>query len=203
MAEEMLLEGISREARDEAEKILKQAAMQVEAKKKGFSHQESVARRDSQIEIDKQVAEIRKRSESSIKSSTRRASLKFREELYTRVLALSQKKVRGMIGTPGYQDFLARLIAEGVMGLNRDEAVVSVSHLEKLEPATLQMAAELVKSSTGRTVALSEGETLSSQGVAVASKDGRISFNNQISTRFRRYDQEIKKIVYDELGNKE
>ena len=203
MGEETLFDGISREAAEEADKILKQAETQAGIRKKGAERQVEEIRKQSEKELAERLAEIRKRSESAIQFSTRRSSLKYREELYAQVTALAEKKMAEKTGKPGYDEFLAGLIAEGVIGLDKEKAVVSVSGSEKLTPDILAMAADLVKKTVGREVSLKEGAPVSSQGVVVASEDGRVSFSNQITARFRRYDQEIRKIIYDELEKKE
>ncbi len=203
MGENILLDGIAREAAEEAEKILSQAKIQADVRKAGLKNQLEQISREFREETGIRLSEIKKRTDSTVKTARRRASLKYREQVFQRVLARAEEQLVSRMNTREYPEILSKWIAEGMVGLSQNEALVSVSHHEVLTDEILKRSAELVKSATGRDVKFYQGEPLSSQGVSVTSMDGRTSFNNQITTRFRRYSQEIKKIVYNALENKE
>jgi len=195
-----LIEGILQDADAEAEKILKEAREQVRIKKAGLERQMEEIRRESLEEREKKLEEIRRRSDSAVKSARRKNALKRREHLHSLVIREAEKLLAERISSPEYPEVLAKWIAEGILGLGCPETRVRCSRKETLTPELLSRAAELVQSVSGKKVVIrAEKEALPEQGVAVTAADGRTSFHNQVSNRFRRYEQEIKKIIYDNL----
>ena len=203
MSDSNLLESIEKDASGEAERILDQARQQADQR-----HRETERRiRELRDETDQAAARhaelAARRSESLINTESRRLALKSREELNHQVLSRARQILSETAGTPGYDRILSRWIAEGALGVNLPEALVRCSFRETLTDRILRQAEELILQETGRTVKLSpaEGDSLSEQGVEVSSPDRRISFNNQVSTRMRRYDQDLKRIISEALIN--
>jgi vacuolar-type H+-ATPase subunit E/Vma4 len=203
MSDSNLLESIEKDAAGEAERILEQARQQAEQRRRETDRRI----REMKDETDQAVAlyEERavRRSESVINTESRRLALKAREELNRRVFGRARELLLEMPGTPAYNQVLARWIAEGALGVNRPEALVRCSFRETLTDDILRQAEALILQETGRTVHLSlmKGDPLTEQGVEVVSPDGRISFNNQVGTRIRRYDQDLKRIISEALIN--
>jgi vacuolar-type H+-ATPase subunit E/Vma4 len=203
MSDSNLLESIEQDAAGEAERILEQARQQAEQRRRETDRRI----REMKDETDQAVAlyEERavRRSESVINTESRRLALKAREELNRRVFGRARELLLEMPGTPAYNQVLARWIAEGALGVNRPEALVRCSFRETLTDDILRQAEALILQETGRTVHLSlmKGDPLTEQGVEVVSPDGRISFNNQVGTRIRRYDQDLKRIISEALIN--
>ncbi len=113
-------------------------------------------------------------------------------------------RIEKMIGTEDYDEFISKLIAEGVIAVDEDEVEVTCSHKEKLSKAVLEKAAAHVKNYDGRSVRIkwNSDDKSVSQGVTIKSKNGRINFSNRVSSRLRRFDEDIKQIIFAEL-NKE
>ena len=66
-------------------------------------------------------------------------------------------------------------------------------------PEMLRAAEHLVKKETGADVQLSiDPERLSGAGVVLSSMDGKVSYNNQLDVRMRRYSRDIRRIVQEE-----
>lgn len=202
MDDTKLLDGIQRDAREEADRILKQAEQQARDKRADLDRQLAQVSREAEAERDKRLKDIQRRGDSELKTTQRRASLKKREYFYNLIVQKAQEKLAGMVDQPGYLEILAKWIAEGVLGLGQDEVQVRCSHREKLTPEIIKKAAALVEGINGKKPVIHHNqEPLAGQGVAIFSMDGRVSFYNQVANRFRRYDQDIKKIIYDGLAD--
>ncbi len=196
MEDNRLLTGIIEDARNEAEKLLAQAEEQVKQRLQAGKGRIASLQDEDERKIAAHREAVRRRSDSLISSQRRRMALERREVLTRRVLSRAAELLREEMDGPGYPEFLSRCIAEGIIGVDRDEVAVSCSHREELTPGILSAAVELVREETGREVSVkASGIVLADQGVVVSSADGRVSFNNQAAARFRRYDQEIKEII--------
>jgi vacuolar-type H+-ATPase subunit E/Vma4 len=201
LEDDRLLEGIQKGADREAEEILKHAEEQIKSKHAGLERQLAEIRSNAQTEREKRLSEIRRRSDSAIRTSLRRMTLKRKEYVYNLVISEAEKELAARLSSSDSPEIIAKWIAEGVIGLGKPEVRVKCSLPAGLTPEILKKAAKLVKEHTGKDVTLHKDETLlDGEGVAMFSMDGRISFHNQISIRFRRYDQEVKKIIYDNLS---
>ena len=96
---------------------------------------------------------------------------------------------------------------EAAIGLGQPEAAVNASSAELplLDQGLLAEAERRVQALGGRAVRLSrlEGEPLAGQGVVLVGRGGRLTYNNQVSTRLLRRQTEIRKMIYDGLWTKE
>jgi len=197
MEDNTLLTGIVNDAEEEAKRILTQAKTQADQRLAGMESQVSALKSKGDKAIAEHADLARRRNDSLINTEERRIALKAREDLGHRVIQGAKSLLLESISDSSYEDVMAKWIAEGVLGINENEAVVRCSFKEKLSDAILAKAEALVKEFTGRTVKLShaDGDPLSDQGVVVSSLDGKVSFNNQVNTRFRRYDQDVKGLI--------
>jgi vacuolar-type H+-ATPase subunit E/Vma4 len=60
----------------------------------------------------------------------------------------------------------------------------------------LQEAREIVKTTTGKDVALQLSKTpLTGQGVEVSTLDGTVAYNNQVATRLLRKERDLKELM--------
>ncbi|MDR1894666.1 MAG: hypothetical protein LBQ61_08310 [Spirochaetales bacterium] len=198
-----LFEGIRGDAEEEAGRIKAQAEKRALEKRADLDSRLDALRREAKAERSRRLGDINRRLESDIKARRRRESLKMNEYYYNLVISRAQEILASYEGgakPEGGADYplvLAKWIAEGIIGLRADEAVALSSGGEELDPGILEKAAELAVGALGRKPVIRPGSRkLSEQGAAVFSADGRLSFFNTLSNRFRRYDGEIKTIIY-------
>jgi vacuolar-type H+-ATPase subunit E/Vma4 len=96
---------------------------------------------------------------------------------------------------------------EAAMGLSLPEAVVNASaaELALIDERLLSEVQERVSELTGRKVRLfkSKADPLVGQGVMLVGREGRLAFNNQVSTRLLRRQTEIRKKIHEILWKKE
>jgi vacuolar-type H+-ATPase subunit E/Vma4 len=176
---------------------------------------------EARAKAEAQGQSVEAQARSAVRMEDKRTSLKVREEALRQVLRAVRERLAALAGEQGgvrgsggagsgaadgrrsYRSVLLGWIVEAAIGLNVPEATVRVSAREQryLDKELLQEAARRVKELTGREVTLEPagGDPLVGQGVVLRSADGRLEFNNQVSTRLLRYQSEVRKIVFEAL----
>ena len=111
-------------------------------------------------------------------------------------MELVSQKMAALVGTQAYRSVLIGWIAEAAIGLNSPEARVACSFRESLDEQMLRDAEQMVLRDTGKQVHLRvHDEPLSAQGIEVSTPDGKIAFNNQVSTRLIRHERDLKELM--------
>ena len=195
--EKILVERILQQAEDESRKILTKADKESENKYKILDSKIENIKKETDQKISDKIKEIERQTESTIKTETRRQKLKNLEKLNSMIKKILKDKMRKMIGTDEYNDFIAELIAEGALAVGEDRVFVNFSSLEKVDDKILAKASDYIKTNTGKDIeiAISGKSRLMDQGIVVESENGRISYNNQIETRLRRFDEDVKGVI--------
>lgn len=205
-ASDELVAGIMNDARSEAERIVSAARTAAERRQDsaarqveeilGAARKKTVAREESILE----------HARASGAMAARRISLHMREQIQEHIIGEARSRLRAMIGDPGYRDVLLGWIVEACIGLNEAEATVNASEAEReiIGSELLAEAAARTKALTGHSVTLDleQGDPLLPQGIVLTAANGRVAFNNQLSTRLLRYQSGISDTVYRELFDK-
>lgn len=189
-----LLEGIIRQAEENAKKTEEDARLQAK-KILDEAHQRSV----QEIEAEKRafqqkMKQIELRLQANMASVKRKASLRQIDESYLSVM----RRVREKMQCKTIEPFLSSWIAEAALGLDLKEAKVSSSKQCPVTEKHLKEAAQLVKKHTGSEVVLSlDPRPIRSLGVVLSSLDDKVSFNNQVEIRLRRFDRVIRTMIQE------
>ncbi len=201
--EKVLIESIERDASREAEKIDAQTRKLVEDRRKAVEQQIQLINRQADEKLRGKVAAIERNAASSIAVETRRATLRARETVMQDVINQTEHRLYSFIGEKKYYGILLDWIVEGAIGLNTEKAEVNASREEmKLINKDLLKEAEVkVMSLAGRKIDLTKSRQnpLLAQGVVLKTDNDRLAFNNQVPTRFLRYQSEIRKLITSEL----
>ncbi len=199
----LIIEGITTDARQQAEALVAEARKMADERRSFASGKASKITRDAEEKAREQAATTSRTILSGINVTLKREMLQAQDALLKEILTRSEKKIAELSITPGYHDILVRWIAEAAAGLGASAAVVNVSAPERamVDEALLAEASALTKSQFNHTVTLSltSAPPLAGQGVVVTAADGRTAFNNQVVTRLRRHEGEIRNRVYDAL----
>ena len=194
----LLLSGILKDAEKEAEKKLADAHANAE---KIIAEAKDKAERDCQNE--KALFDIKMKSLALQKDSDKEAfdrvlQLKRLDASYEKVLALVAKRWEEVIKTTDFSTVLTSWIAEAALGLNLPKAKVSFSKKAPVTDKMLRDAEKLLIDALNFKVNLSLDEVNTNEvGVVVSSLDDKVSYNNLISTRSRRFKKQIKDIVQE------
>jgi vacuolar-type H+-ATPase subunit E/Vma4 len=205
--ENILIEGIIKSSKEEAQKILADADKGIKSAKENSRSQADTIIRNAEKKATEQASAIRETTARSIKSESRRLLLNARRELLDSIILKIHKNLEAEIGKPSYRRVLQGWITEAALGLGATEAEINASHIEieLIDAGLIKNVQDDIKKLTGREVRLykSKAEPLSAQGVVLTSKDGRTAYNNQVPTRIMRYESEIRNLAYRELFSEE
>lgn len=198
-----IIQGIEADAEEEARGIEREAEEYSKQRIALAKAQGEALKKEARERVESQSALIRKNSESKIVMEKRKSALKLRDRVLQETLDLARKRCRDLIDTPRYGEILLDWIVEAALGLSADKAEVNASlkELPLITEELLKKAEGEYHKLTGKKISLSkrEGDPLPGQGVVLTAGDGRLAYNNQVSTRFLRHQTEIRKLIYQSL----
>jgi vacuolar-type H+-ATPase subunit E/Vma4 len=202
-----LLSGIAQDAESEARHIVEEARQAAAERKAAAESQIAGILEEARRKAAGQAENLRRQMVSSAKMEAKRIGLKERERAIQIVLEQARERLARLLESPEYREVLVGWIVEAAIGLGLPEAKVnaSVRELELIDEALLGEAETRVLELTGRKVHLirADGQPLLAQGVVLIGRDGRLQFNNQVTTRLLRLQTKIRKIIYETLWKSE
>ena len=199
-----LFEGILQSAQTEATTILERAKQDAQAVQTSYEKKIADALEKEKKATAKRLEQIQRLEESSIRNLRRRHSVGRSERLRQLVLESVAQKMALLQSDPAYRQIVIHWIAEAALGLDREEARVSCSFRESLDESMLREAEDIVRKATGKRIHLQlHDKPLTSQGVEVSTLDGKIAFNNQVTTRLIRHDRNLKELMEGQQCQKE
>lgn len=197
--EQAIITGIETDAESEINRILSEAQVYVEQKKKSLQSQLSVIVEKGRAEAEAAALLLQKTEKSALAVEKRRATLALREKTCAHIVKRIEENLETLPREKErYGKLLLDLTTEALSGLDADEAVIFVSRIDKdfMDETLVRTATERANALTGRKISAQlspqfEGK----QGVFVRTKDGRMGFNNQIQTRLRRMEDRIRERI--------
>ncbi len=194
-----LIDGIILEAEEKAKKMILEAEEECRSIKEGMEDEI-----EKSISAEERITALRLRQielkeESAKKSIDRISELKKLDHSYNLVMKKVDERIRSMVSDGSISRYLVLLIAEAAIGLEKKSATVSFSKMAPVNDFMLREAERMVKETSGREINLTLDENYISEiGVVLTSSLKKVSYNNTLDTRIRRYSREIKKIIQDE-----
>lgn len=194
-----LIDGIILEAEEKAKKMILEAEEKCRSIKEGMEDEI-----EKSISAEERITALRLRQielkeESAKKSIDRISELKKLDHSYNLVMKKVDERIRSMVSDGSISRYLVLLIAEAAIGLEKKSATVSFSKMAPVNDFMLREAERMVKETSGREINLTLDENYISEiGVVLTSSLKKVSYNNTLDTRIRRYSREIKKIIQDE-----
>jgi len=194
-----LVEGILREARDEARRGLDEARIKADARVAAAETQALRIAEEAEAAAARQVSAIGREAEAKLAAELARAELASREAAWKSVVFKALEICREDARKPAFRGALARLAAEAAIGLGGGEAIMRAGGAPGLaaDDALLREAERLAQVACGIGTVLSPGEPLpeGNPGALLESADGRISFDNRLEARFARLEGELRSRV--------
>jgi vacuolar-type H+-ATPase subunit E/Vma4 len=198
-----LIHGIRDDAKKESERILADAEKYITERHTAGEQRIDRIMEEAKKKAEEQVNAVKRNIDATIAVEKRRIELRIRDRIIQEALEKVKKVLFEMIGSPNYRKILMDWIVEAAIGLNAAGAEVNASVKEKelIDDSLLGKAEEEVKKMTGKKVRLirSEKEPLLAQGVVLTAENGKIAFNNQVTTRLLRYGTEIQRKIHEAL----
>lgn len=195
-----LLKGIEDEAEKRAQKIIKDAQARALTISIQSEHklEKDLAREDKEFENRVQVENLK--VVSAKKAAERKAELAILEKKYNYLYSSIKEKIFSNIEGEKGKTLLEKWILEAVLGLGIDEAKIAFSSNCLVDEAMLKNVVDIGKKEYNLNLKLHlDSRRLIDAGVVASSMDGKISFNNQIEIRMRRFEKDIKKSVQEGL----
>ncbi len=194
-----LINEILESSRAKAESIIKDAEKQCERiLEEASAKAEDMAAAEHRLLIEK-LDRIKSKEESAKRNIDRLTELKAMDGAYRAVMERVDEEFKALSKSEQFSSILSSWIAEAAIGLGKKEAKVAYSSSTPVGQKELDRAEEIVKEATGSEVSLSlDPVHLDGIGVVLTSLDGKVSYNNQLDTRLRRYQRDIRKIIQEE-----
>jgi V/A-type H+-transporting ATPase subunit E len=153
-------------------------------------------------EAEEKGTVVQRRLLSSVNLEVRRAKLKAREEVVTRVGEQVEKELGRLREEKEYADVLVRLTVEAIEALDGDRFLV---HADRRDLASLEEtvfpAVRKILENAGRTVRVFESKALARSilgGVQVGVPGGNVIFDNTFEARLYRLRDRIRNVIFEE-----
>ncbi|MFA6864310.1 MAG: V-type ATP synthase subunit E family protein [Sphaerochaetaceae bacterium] len=193
-----LLGGIKDQADVKAEAILK------DAKEKAKSIiSDAYIQADKEVKIEERqfknklaVEELKKNA--TMKAAKRKVELELLDEQYSKLIEMVKDETLNLLTGPQSNEILINWIIEAVLGLGLDKAKIAFSPKTPVNEEMLKQVIKKAKDVYSLDLELSlDSRRLVVPGIVATSLDGKISFNNQVDIRMRRFDRDIKIAVQE------
>jgi V/A-type H+-transporting ATPase subunit E len=195
---EGLLKGIEAQARAKSEKIVADAQIRAD---KTIADALETSKHNVEVEAKAYKAKVateQLKVEASLRSVTRKVQLEVMSRRYNSLVKSVKEKVLDTLKSKEGSDVLCSWITEAVLGLGLDEAKIAYCIDTPVTEKMLRRVEKNVKEKYNLSLALQlDSRRLFTPGVVATSLDGKISFNNQIDVRMRRFDKELKVAVQE------
>ncbi len=207
MSQGELITGISEEAAGEIQRILDEAARAAQERRESAEKQARDIREEALRKAGEQSQVLARQIASAGTMEVKRIGLRMRDQAGRQVLEQVRSQLRQMIDSAEYRGVLIDWLTEAAIGLSLPEAAVNASaaELPLIDEALLTEVQNRVRELTGKQVRLYRADTgpLTGQGVVLQGRDGRLAYNNQVSTRLMRIETEIRKVMDETLWKNE
>jgi len=194
----LLLDGIIAEAQKKADAIRSQTDQQIADIQTAAKKRQEQLLADEDADYALKMKQVQLRLEANLASAKRRSALKRIDDNYQVVMSRVEKKFSEFARSEAFRPYIAQWIAEAAVGLDLKEAKVAFNPTCPVDGKMLENAAALVKKVTGSEVKLQlDSRPIREIGVVLSSLDDKVSYNNQVDIRLRRFDRDIRTMVQE------
>jgi vacuolar-type H+-ATPase subunit E/Vma4 len=198
-----LIASIESDAKAEIEKILSEAKVQAQEKRRYAEKKIQSIISEAKEKGDEQAQNLKRRMLCDVENEIKRIFLQEKEQVMQKVVGLAKERLRSMIDEPECRNVLKDWIVEAAIGLGAQGAKINASEKERalIDESLIKEVESTIKSKSGKEVKLrlAQDKPLEGQGVVVTADDGRVAFNNQVKTRLSRSERKIRMMIYDTL----
>ena len=200
---ERILSGIAEDADTQVAAVIAEAEKIADERIHFAKQKAENIRKEAREKAAEQAEQIKQTVLSGIKVTLKREKMAMQDKLLQNILSRVRIKLSSTISSAEYRETLIDWIVEAAIGLDADAAQVNASSAELplIDAPLLQQATSHIALLRNKTVQLSLSgvRPLDTQGVVVTAEDKRTAFNNQVVTRMRQMDRQIRNLVYDTL----
>ncbi len=195
-----LLKGINLDAKEKAEKFLADSQKRIDEIIVQSKHkiEKELVKEDKEFENRVLIENLKVKSAK--KAAERKVQLELLEKQYNLLFSCVKENVYKMLEGESGSSLLEKWMLEAVLGLGLDEAKISFSPSHPISEEMLRNVEKKAKEEYNLALKLQlDTRRLIVPGVVATSLDGKVSFNNQVDVRMRRFDRDIKIAVQEGL----
>ncbi len=195
-----LLNGINLEAKEKAKKLLENAQIRVDDIIAQANHKLEKELIKEDKDCDNRLLVENLKVKSAKKATERKVQLSLLEKQYNLLLSGVKENVYNMLEGEEGKALLEKWMLEAILGLGLDEAKISFSANYPISEEMLKNVENVAKKDYNLKLKLQlDSRRLIVAGVVATTLDGKVSFNNQVDVRIRRFDRDIKIAVQEGL----
>lgn len=193
-----LLDGIMNSAEAKAKAVLEDAKIKAEVILKDAAVQAEKEVKFEEREFKNKLAIENLKKAANMKAAKRKIELELLEQQYSQLIEQVKIEILSLLTGDESKSILVNWIIEAVLGLGIDKAKIAFSPVTPVDNQMLELVCKKVKEVYNLDLELSlDTRRLIVPGIVATSLDGKISFNNQVDVRMRRFDRDIKIAVQE------
>lgn len=193
-----LLDGIMNSAEAKAKAVLEDAKIKAEVILKDAAVQAEKEVKFEEREFKNKLAIENLKKAANMKAAKRKIELELLEQQYSQLIEQVKIEILSLLTGDESKSILVNWIIEAVLGLGIDKAKIAFSPVTPVDNHMLELVCKKVKEVYNLDLELSlDTRRLIVPGIVATSLDGKISFNNQVDVRMRRFDRDIKIAVQE------
>lgn len=201
---EALIEGIEKDAEEEAARLLSEAQRRAEEIRSGANARAEALLKQAEEKASARALQVKERALRSVDGEVKKVALRARDGLRRELLLAVRRELSALPDREDYPEILLSWLVEAAEGMGAKEGLVHAGRKERG-----YLTAELLKQAEERSgVRLSlaeEGEggaglvSTGHLGVIVSDIGGRIVFDNSIDARIVRMETSLRRLIDREL----
>lgn len=193
-----LLDGIMNSAEAKAKAVLEDAKIKAEVILKDAAVQAEKEVKFEEKEFKNKLSIENLKKAANMKAAKRKIELELLEQQYSQLIEQVKIETLSLLTGDESKSILVNWIIEAVLGLGIDKAKIAFSPVTPVDNQMLELVCKKVKEVYNLDLELSlDTRRLIVPGIVATSLDGKISFNNQVDVRMRRFDRDIKIAVQE------
>lgn len=193
-----LLDGIMNSAEAKAKAVLEDAKIKAEVILKDAAVQAEKEVKFEEREFKNKLSIENLKKAANMKAAKRKIELELLEQQYSQLIEQVKIETLSLLTGDESKSILVNWIIEAVLGLGIDKAKIAFSPVTPVDNQMLELVCKKVKEVYNLDLELSlDTRRLIVPGIVATSLDGKISFNNQVDVRMRRFDRDIKIAVQE------
>ena len=201
-----LIGKIISEAEEEAAQIIREAEKEAEEKVTSAEKKKDVLMEEARARTLEQIKDMNDSADSKISMEKKRILLHSQEQLYASALTGAKEIIEEQSKTAEYRQTVKEWVVEAAAGLGTEKGVVSGGkrELKLLDDKLLKEAGKEAAALTGTPIELRPGTSpLPGTGIRIEDPEGRLAWDNRLSVRLKRKEQEIRRTIARVLDKKE
>ncbi|HBE04690.1 MAG: hypothetical protein A2096_01210 [Spirochaetes bacterium GWF1_41_5] len=201
---ENLVKNIHSAAEEEAAGIITAAENAALNRRRSAEEQAGRIFKDAEKKTEQQTAAINKNNDSRTKTAVRRIGLTSQEKIIRLLLTEAKNRLLQEKSSEEYKSVICGWISEAIVGLGEKEAFLHAGSYEKniIDETILRQAQNNARNNGYECQVKISAESANFKEAGIMlSASNNTAYTNSIETRLQRFEQQIRKIIFEEVFN--